>query len=441
MRKRPDLLARPGRAADLQAGLRWTTDARDFSDVTVGANPLPAGARLGYPSGRGSPNVAPLTEDASGTPGSTAPSSAVQPGSSDPMPIVAQVPGDGGPSCSYAFYDASADAPDPVSGGQDDQLDLVQGTLGLSSDQKDLRIVMTIKNLSKTIPTESNYNDYEFYWTNPSGDTGPYAVDVQVSSSGTVTYADGTETDTSGEIQFTRSATSAATGSFGSGPDGTIEVDVPLSELGLKVGDTLTGSSAYSATGDNVAVTGTGFIVDQDGPGNSYKLGQPTCIDPGSTTPPTQHTLTLSTAGSGSGQVSSSPTGISCPGTCSAPYDSDTQVTLTAAPAQGSTFAGWSGGGCTGTGTCTVTMSSDQTVTATFTSSGGPPPPALSKLQISPRSSCSRPDGRWPAARTRQPRTARMRAGARRVSMKVSYRLNTLASVTTRSSAYSPAAG
>ena len=39
---------------------------------------------------------------------------------------------------------------------------------------------------------------------------------------------------------------------------------------------------------------------------------------------------------------------------------------LTAAPASGSTFAGWSGGGCSGTGTCKVTVNSAASVTAGF---------------------------------------------------------------------------
>jgi Divergent InlB B-repeat domain len=43
-------------------------------------------------------------------------------------------------------------------------------------------------------------------------------------------------------------------------------------------------------------------------------------------------------------------------------------VTLTAAAASGSTFAGWSGA-CTGTGSCTVTMNAAQSVTATFNKS------------------------------------------------------------------------
>ena len=68
----------------------------------------------------------------------------------------------------------------------------------------------------------------------------------------------------------------------------------------------------------------------------------------------------------GSGTVSSSPAGIACGTACDARFDRNTTVTLTATPASGSVFGGWSGGGCSGTGPCTVTMSSDQTVTATF---------------------------------------------------------------------------
>src|SRR5207245_6577695 len=59
--------------------------------------------------------------------------------------------------------------------------------------------------------------------------------------------------------------------------------------------------------------------------------------------------------------------GISCGATCAASFPSGTAVTLTAAPAAGSTFTGWSGGGCAGTGTCTVTISAATTVTATLT--------------------------------------------------------------------------
>jgi hypothetical protein len=51
-------------------------------------------------------------------------------------------------------------------------------------------------------------------------------------------------------------------------------------------------------------------------------------------------------------------------------------VTLTAAPASGSTFAGWSGA-CSGTGTCQVTMNADTAVSATFSAGPGVPGPVL----------------------------------------------------------------
>jgi hypothetical protein len=80
-----------------------------------------------------------------------------------------------------------------------------------------------------------------------------------------------------------------------------------------------------------------------------------------------QYTLTVSENGTGSGTVTSSPAGISCPPTCSAAYDTGTSVVLSAQAASGSTFSGWSGGdGCSGTGTCTVVMSSDKAATASF---------------------------------------------------------------------------
>ena len=80
----------------------------------------------------------------------------------------------------------------------------------------------------------------------------------------------------------------------------------------------------------------------------------------------TKNTLTVTDAGAGTGTVTSAPQGISCPTTCSSGFAAGSMVTLTASPSAGSTFAGWSGGGCSGTGACAVTMSSDLSVTATF---------------------------------------------------------------------------
>ncbi|MBA3820439.1 MAG: hypothetical protein H0X17_16225 [Deltaproteobacteria bacterium] len=76
-------------------------------------------------------------------------------------------------------------------------------------------------------------------------------------------------------------------------------------------------------------------------------------------------TLFVSRNGTGAGTVTGA--GISCGADCQQTYSAGQAVTLTAAPSTGSTFAGWTGGGCTGTGSCTVTMTAATSVTATFT--------------------------------------------------------------------------
>ena len=64
---------------------------------------------------------------------------------------------------------------------------------------------------------------------------------------------------------------------------------------------------------------------------------------------PTSYTLTISAvgtitaAGSGSGKIVSSPTGIDCGTKCSATFSNASIITLQAIPAAGSAFTGWSG--------------------------------------------------------------------------------------------------
>jgi hypothetical protein len=86
---------------------------------------------------------------------------------------------------------------------------------------------------------------------------------------------------------------------------------------------------------------------------------------------PTTFTLAVSNRGSGDGTVTSSPSGINCPDTCTSDFPSGASVTLTETPAAGSTFAGW-GGACSGTAsTCAVTMTQNRSVSARFTAPGG----------------------------------------------------------------------
>jgi hypothetical protein len=80
-----------------------------------------------------------------------------------------------------------------------------------------------------------------------------------------------------------------------------------------------------------------------------------------------QSPLTILKTGTGTGVVSGG--AISCGSTCSALYKSGTVVSLSAKADTGSTFAGWSGGGCSGTGLCATTINGATTVTATFNTS------------------------------------------------------------------------
>ena len=79
--------------------------------------------------------------------------------------------------------------------------------------------------------------------------------------------------------------------------------------------------------------------------------------------------LTVTRAGPGGGTVTSAPAGIACGADCTERYAPGTVVTLTAAPAAGSTFGGWSGAGCGTTNTCAITLGAATSVTATFNTS------------------------------------------------------------------------
>ena len=77
--------------------------------------------------------------------------------------------------------------------------------------------------------------------------------------------------------------------------------------------------------------------------------------------------LPLSVITAGGGTVTSSDSNVSCPGVCSVYYENGSVVTLTATPAQGWTFTGWSGCDIAYASACTVTMSNSRNVSASFT--------------------------------------------------------------------------
>ena len=127
---------------------------------------------------------------------------------------------------------------------------------------------------------------------------------------------------------------------------------------------TLTAAAASGSTfaGWSGACTGTGTCT--------VSMTQARAVTATFNTAPTTFALAVTRAGTGTGTVTSNPRGINCGTACTANYSSGASVTLTAAAASGSTFAGWSGA-CTGTGSCTVSMTAGAPVTATFNTSGG----------------------------------------------------------------------
>jgi hypothetical protein len=68
----------------------------------------------------------------------------------------------------------------------------------------------------------------------------------------------------------------------------------------------------------------------------------------------------------GNGSITSSPEGIECGATCSYPFTKKMTIKLTATPANGAKFGGWSGA-CTGKKlTCSVKLTSNKSVKAKF---------------------------------------------------------------------------
>ena len=111
------------------------------------------------------------------------------------------------------------------------------------------------------------------------------------------------------------------------------------------------------------AVANTTYKIAVDGAAGEEGWVELGLAAPGSS--PAARSLAVTKSGSGGGAVISDPVGIECGSDCSHAFAEGTEVTLTAAPASGSAFVGWSGA-CSGTGTCTVSLNTDLAVAARF---------------------------------------------------------------------------
>ena len=93
--------------------------------------------------------------------------------------------------------------------------------------------------------------------------------------------------------------------------------------------------------------------------------------------------LTLTKAGTGTGTVTSSPSGIECGSLCSQEFEEGEAVTLIATPGEGSEFSGWSGECASVSGNeCKVTMSAARAITAEFSPASGAPKFKLSVSKL-----------------------------------------------------------
>ena len=176
--------------------------------------------------------------------------------------------------------------------------------------------------------------------------------------------------DTSPTADFTGSPTSGSAPLTVNFTDNSTGYDRPLSHEWDFDNDRLIDSSSQTPSYTyNTAGTYTVKLTVTDSDGSIDSLTKTDYI----TVSPPVYDLTITKAGSGSGTVTSSPAGIDCGTDCTETYTEGAVVTLSAIPDAGSYFAGWTGGGCSGTNDCTVTMNADTDITATFDACSNPP--------------------------------------------------------------------
>jgi hypothetical protein len=201
-----------------------TSYANDFYDVTVGNNqPYPATPGWDNATGWGTPDVAHLMQDLTGR---LTPVHNVAP----PVPatVAPQVTSGG-----TLFADPAGDDVYSVEGqtlaaqGTSPQLDILSGEMALTPDGQTLRTILTIRNLSTTIPTGGAENDYNVVWT---FNGVQYFTQLAVEPGGVVQAYDGQILHASLETRYQQLHVDQ--GSITPGANGTVEVDVPLANVG-----------------------------------------------------------------------------------------------------------------------------------------------------------------------------------------------------------------
>ena len=221
--------------------LAQSSGGRDFYDVTVGDNqPYPAKPGYDNTTGWGTPEISQIMQDLTGrlTPSHN----------TTPAPIVTSP----STTCGSLFTDPAED--DNYSfglgagTGANPQLDILSGRAFLSADGQTLKTIITVNNLSSVIPTGGGENDYQMVFTFGGNQ---YFTQLAVEQTGTVLAWDGELVKVSLENKYLQEH--SVTGMITPGPNGTAEVDAPISDFpGLAAGTTLLRPSAATYVRDGV---------------------------------------------------------------------------------------------------------------------------------------------------------------------------------------------
>ncbi len=236
---------------------------RDFFDVTVGDNqPYPAKPGYDNTTGWGTPEVSQLMLDLTGR---LTPTRNVAPGPVASVPVT---------TCGPLFSDPSGDDSYVVEGqtlgaqGAQPQLDLLGAKLLLSPDGQTLRSIVTVRNLSTVVPTGGVENDYNVVW---SVDGTQFFTQLAVEPDGTVQAYDGQLIRAAVENRYQQ--LHVDTGTLILGANGTVEVDVPLANIGSPVAGTVLQQPAAAAYVREGLLAGPLEPVDSAGPGSDYAVG------------------------------------------------------------------------------------------------------------------------------------------------------------------------
>jgi subtilase family serine protease len=223
---------------------------RDFYDVTVGDN-------------WGTPEVSQLMVDLTGR---------LTPTHNTPAGPVAKTPST---TCGPLFTDPSGDDAYTVEGqvlgtqGAQPQLDILSAKMLLSSDRQTLRTIITVRNLSTTIPTGGVENDYNLVWS--AADGSQLFTQLSVEPNGSVQAYDGELVHVALESRYQQ--LHVDTGVLTPGANGTVEVDVPLANIGSPATAAVLHQPAAASYVREGAVAGPLEPVDSAGPSSDYVLG------------------------------------------------------------------------------------------------------------------------------------------------------------------------